>query len=476
MHRLVKTFSVNVVVALSAVALLGACGSDSAKGPLWEPVPECEGASIVSLAGSHQMVISELEIGEIEDGFDLDLDGEPDNKLAAVRSLARSAINDSFEDFEIVIPLEFFDFDTPGEDDCVKFAIYVGNYRQDGDEDGEETAKEGGDCNDHEMMINDGMPEVPDNGIDDNCNGLADETVVGKGEKAMTVPSTNTDDADSDGVTIADGDCDDTNPMILGPSAVEVCGDGYDNDCDGSADWGVDGDGNPVCTPYDDAAEPDAITLDPLSFNSDGSPVIAFSSGTVRNVGGVLKLEAGPSIFSVQIPVIDDLKLDLRISGARIEADVVQMNGGWALINARLGGVLDANTADKIRGLDVPEIGLLPEDSLLDATFANLLGPLLGLPALPDSSGWGGCRTPDIDVDQDGLEAFCDVDFTDDKSVVGVCIDGDGTAYMDEVDAQGVVTKQCSEVTNADGSLKFVDGISVEINFETVPVVLPASN
>lgn len=473
MQCLVKTLSVNVVVVLF-VAFAGACSSDS-PGPLWEPAPECDGASVVALSGKHQMVISSLEIGEINDGFDLDKDGEPDNKLSAVRSLARSAIQDAFDSFDIIIPLEFFDFDNPGEDDCVKFAIYVGNYRLDEDGDTKVTAKEGGDCNDHDENINNSVAEVPDNGIDDNCNGLADETVEGTGDQATIVPSTDTTDADQDGVTIADGDCDDTNPMIMGPSMVEICGDGYDNDCDGNADYGLDGDGNPVCTPYDDSSEPDSIKLDPLAFDSSGNPLIAFTNGEVKNEGGKLKLYAGPSIFSVQIPVYDNLSLDLRISGARIEADVVQKAGGWALENARLGGVLDANTADKVRGLDVPEIGLAPEDSLLDATFANLLGPLLGLPALPDTSDWPGCRTPDIDVDQDGLEAFCDVDFSDDKSVVGVCIDGDGTAFYDETDAQGNVTKQCTEATDSKGNLRFVDGISVELNFETVPVKLPTS-
>jgi putative metal-binding protein len=42
-------------------------------------------------------------------------------------------------------------------------------------------------------------------------------------------------DADMDGVTDCDGDCDDTNPWAH-PGAPEVCGDGADNDCDGSGD------------------------------------------------------------------------------------------------------------------------------------------------------------------------------------------------------------------------------------------------
>ena len=86
------------------------------------------------------------------------------------------------------------------------------------------------------------------------------------------------------------------------------------------------------------------------------------------------------------------------------------MQAGSAIVlkNGRLGGVIDAKTADTIRGLEVDQIGLLPENSLLDAMFANLLGPLLALPKATDAIGakYAGCRTPDIDVDQDGLEAL----------------------------------------------------------------------
>ncbi len=46
-----------------------------------------------------------------------------------------------------------------------------------------------------------------------------------------TVPSL-TDDADGDGTTEVDGDCDDTRSTV-GPSATETCGDGIDQDCDG---------------------------------------------------------------------------------------------------------------------------------------------------------------------------------------------------------------------------------------------------
>jgi hypothetical protein len=93
----------------------------------------------------------------------------------------------------------------------------------------------------------------------------------------------------------------------------------------------------------------------------------------------------------------------------------------------------------------------------------NKLAAVAGLAKYP------GCRTPDIDVDQDGLEAFCDSDPLDEVSVVDVCIDGDGKVYRDE---GGV---NCTESVDSNGQLRFVDGISVEINFNAVPTLLPTA-
>jgi hypothetical protein len=356
MHRL-GLFGIG---SLAGLALIIGCG-DSKK-PLFEPKPECEGQSVVALQGQHQMIISKLNVGSVDDGFDLDGDGEPDNKLAAVSSLARPAIEDAFEDNSILIPLEFFDFETVGEDDCVKFAIYVGEFEADEEDD---------------------------------------------------------------------------------------------------------------CTPYDGSLDC-PVTLDPIGMNPDGSPKIAFTSGTVTNVGGKLLLEAGPALFSVSIPVTAGLDLELRLTGVSIEGELEMTASGWRIINGRLGGVIDARTADSIRGLDVEQIGLNPEDSLLDAVFANILGPILALPTLDvsDDSEWAGCRTPDIDVDQDGLEAFCDSDPLDERQTVDVCIDGDGTVVWDEYDANGEVVWQCTDATDSKGEYRFVDGISVALVFETMPVAL----
>ncbi|MBL7050155.1 MAG: hypothetical protein ISR96_11625, partial [Nitrospira sp.] len=92
------------------------------------------------------------------------------------------------------------------------------------DLDGDTYCAEQNDCNDGDANINPAASELPYNGEDENCNGMADD-----------------DDLDGDGFGIA-LDCDDDDPAIS-PTAIEVPYDGIDQDCDGFDLTDVDGDG-----------------------------------------------------------------------------------------------------------------------------------------------------------------------------------------------------------------------------------------
>ena len=103
-----------------------------------------------------------------------------------------------------------------------------------------------GDCNDNDAAVFPGAIEVCD-GVDNDCNGLADDE--DPNTDYTGIPEVYRDN-DADGVGSADdpltactvpsgyvtssGDCDDDEPLAS-PELSEVCNDGIDNDCDGTA-------------------------------------------------------------------------------------------------------------------------------------------------------------------------------------------------------------------------------------------------
>ncbi len=91
------------------------------------------------------------------------------------------------------------------------------------------------DCDDSDASINPGAAEICSDNVDNNCNGLVDTADT----NAVNCPLDCTD-SDGDGYSIEGAgcgavDCDDTDPDV-NPGALEICGDGLDNNCNGSAD------------------------------------------------------------------------------------------------------------------------------------------------------------------------------------------------------------------------------------------------
>lgn len=77
-----------------------------------------------------------------------------------------------------------------------------------------------GDCDDFNNTINPDAEDVPDNGIDEDCDG--EDTVTPEA----------TVDNDGDGFSEADGDCDDSDANIH-PGMSDIPDNGIDEDCDG---------------------------------------------------------------------------------------------------------------------------------------------------------------------------------------------------------------------------------------------------
>jgi len=183
----------------------------------------------------------------------------------------------------------------------------------DGDGDGyDDMACGGEDCDDGDIAINPAAQEVCDNGVDEDCNTLADVS-DGDSDTYINIVCAGGDDCDDSDDTLnpgvdEDGDgsnaCDDCNDTpglgaFLFPGNTEVCGDGIDQDCSGGDDLpDVDGDGyiavacggddcddtNPTVNPGSDL-DSDGFTV--CDGDCDDTVATAFPGGTEVCDGGV---------------------------------------------------------------------------------------------------------------------------------------------------------------------------------------------
>ena len=111
------------------------------------------------------------------------------------------------------------------------------------------------DCDDNDASIYPGATEIPNDGIDQDCDGTDFVDVDGDGSDATV-------------------DCDDNDASIY-PGATEIPSDGIDQDCNGSDFVDVDGDGSDAtvdCDDNDASIYPGATEVfgDGIDQNCDG--------------------------------------------------------------------------------------------------------------------------------------------------------------------------------------------------------------
>ncbi len=108
-----------------------------------------------------------------------------------------------------------------------------------GDTDADGDGYSADDCDDADAAVHPGAVEVC-NGLDDDCSGLIDDGVLtpwyaDSDSDGFGDPELSVEDCAAPAGFVADAtDCDDADAAVA-PGVLETCGDGVDNDCDGSS-------------------------------------------------------------------------------------------------------------------------------------------------------------------------------------------------------------------------------------------------
>jgi hypothetical protein len=189
--------------------------------------------------------------GFVDEGCDDDGDHFCDSSMVTIGAplVCPAGAGDCNDTSAIINPGAQEDCSTTDDDDCDgnlnnQDSLNCTVFFSDGDNDGYGTktfkcfcnavglfkAKKTADCQDNNSAINPGVSESC-NGIDDDCDGVVDNGCDGDGDGYCASGKLIT--AGTVACPNGGGDCDDAN-FDVNPGKTEICGDGIDNNCNGS--------------------------------------------------------------------------------------------------------------------------------------------------------------------------------------------------------------------------------------------------
>ena len=300
---------------------------------------------------------------------------------------------------------------------------------------GDHTTRLDNDCNDDDTLVNPSRLEICGNGIDDNCNGTQND-VNAQGCVQLY------EDVDGDGwgtdrhrcqcfpddtyraAYRVQVDCDDGESAV-NPGAVEVCGNGVDDDCDGLQDtagavgcvphyydgdgdgYGLAGDARCLCGPEGKHA---AIVAGDCNDNA-----LAVNPGATETPGDGIDMDCNGSEICYKDADNDGYRPNASATVASADADCA--DAGEALGSEPIG---DCNDADPAINPGVKEVcGNGKNDDCDAATDEN-------------EQGLTGCTWFYRDVDGDGYyptgapaQCWCVATGQYRALVAGDCADGD---------------------------------------------------
>ncbi len=345
------------------------------------------------------------------------------------------------------------------------------------DQDGHPVAE---DCDDDDPAVHPGATEVC-NARDDDCDGTIDGPLAeghdewfpdgdadgfGRSEEGLE------DCWPGDGWTAAGGDCDDGDATVH-PDAEEACGDGVDNDCDGS--WGVCGlwgdvglagaQGRILGTRGDDDGVGDTL-VGAQDWTGDGVPDVVLGTLRYSHEASVF-LHAGPIVGDVPVDVAEaSIRVALPDSGEPTERTTSPSSlalAGDLNADDLVDLVLTAHRfprADGGQGIGVVLPGPLDNDQ-------DLSGALLQLRPSEDYRGvYGGVGVGDL-LGNGGADVAFAVGYDDVDTISSA-----GAVAIYSGDSSGTVTEEAADAILLGGVEDGVAGIRMaaeDLNGDGVP-------